>query len=85
VYFHDDCGHLREIPAVWTDFVKGDVFVEIAASRSPLHARCMLELADLVERMARELGRGATGWRDSLSAIAHGFSGSLCARRPLHS
>jgi hypothetical protein len=56
VYFHDDCGHLREIPAAWTDFVKGDVFVEIAAGRSPLHVMCMLELADLVERMARELG-----------------------------
>ena len=58
VYFHDDCGQLREIPAVWTDFVKGDVFVEMAAGRSPLHAGTLLELAELVERMARELGDG---------------------------
>jgi uncharacterized protein DUF5372 len=56
VYFHDDCGQLREIPAVWTDFVKGDVFVEMAAGRSPLHAGSLLELADLVECMARMLG-----------------------------
>lgn len=54
VYFHDDCGHLREIPAVWTDFVKGDAFVEMAAGRSPLHARRLLELADLVEHMVKE-------------------------------
>jgi Family of unknown function (DUF5372) len=58
VYFHDDCGQLREIPAAWTDFVKADVFVEIASSRSPLHAGTLLELADLVERMARELSDG---------------------------
>jgi hypothetical protein len=31
VYFHDECGQLREIPAGWTDFVKGDTFVEMAA------------------------------------------------------
>jgi len=57
VYFQDDCGQLREIPSSWTDFVKGDAFVEAAAGRSPLHATCMLELADLVERLTRELGR----------------------------
>lgn len=52
VYFHDASGHLREIPAIWTDFVKGDAFVELAAGRSPLHAGRLLELADLVEQMA---------------------------------
>ena len=46
---HDDCGQLREIPSVWTDFVKGDAFVEMAAGRSPLHPTSLLELADLVE------------------------------------
>ena len=51
VYFHDCDGHLREIPSAWTDFVSGDAFVEVAAGRSPLHARCLLELADLVERL----------------------------------
>ena len=33
VYFHDRDGHLREIPSAWTDFVKGDVFVEMASGR----------------------------------------------------
>ena len=59
VYFQDDCGQLREIPSVWTDFVKGDVFVEVAAGRSPLHAAYVMELADLVERLARGLARDA--------------------------
>jgi hypothetical protein len=56
VYFHDDGGQLREIPAKWTDFAKGDVFVEMAAGRSPMHAGTLLEFAELVERMAKELG-----------------------------
>lgn len=59
VYFHDDRGHLREVPAVWTDFVKADGFAEIAAGRSPLHARRLVELADLVGRMAKETGHEA--------------------------
>ena len=56
LYFHDDSGHLREIPAVWTDFAKGDAFVELAVGRSPLHARCLLDLADLVALRAKEVG-----------------------------
>ena len=58
MYFHDVHGHLREIPAVWTDFVKVDAYVELAAGRSPLHAMHLLELADLVEHMAKEVSRG---------------------------
>ena len=53
VYFHDDAGHLREIPAAWTDFVKGDAFVEMAAGRSPLHAGCLLQLCDLMDRLGK--------------------------------
>jgi Family of unknown function (DUF5372) len=34
LYFHDDSGRLREIPAVWTDFEKGDAWVELAAGRA---------------------------------------------------
>ena len=54
VYFHDEHGQLREIPAVWTDFVKADVFVELAGGRSPLHARTLLDLADLVCRVTQK-------------------------------
>jgi len=52
LYFHDECGYLRVIPAVWTDFVKADVQVEMAGGRSPLHAGCLLELAELVQHLA---------------------------------
>jgi len=54
VYFHDDDGHLREIPALWTDFVNGDAFAELSAGRSPLHAERLLELADLVVRLRED-------------------------------
>jgi uncharacterized protein DUF5372 len=54
LYFHDDCDEVRVIPAIWTDFGKMDAFVEMAARTSPLHARCLLELADLVQRMGRK-------------------------------
>ena len=57
VYFHDDSGELREIPAAWTDFVALDPFVDVAAGRSPLHAGRLFELADLV-RVARESEMG---------------------------
>jgi Family of unknown function (DUF5372) len=56
VWFHDDGGQLRIIPAIWTDFVKTDVFVETAAGTSPLHAAYLLELVELVER-ARKNGQ----------------------------
>jgi hypothetical protein len=53
VYFHDDDGHLREIPSAWTDFVKCDAFVELAAGGSQLHAGCLLELVDLIDRLGK--------------------------------
>jgi hypothetical protein len=49
LYFHDECGYLRVIPAVWTE---ADVLVEMAGGRSPLHAGCLLELAELVQDRA---------------------------------
>lgn len=49
VYFHDDSGDLREIPAAWTDFMTPDPFVEIAMGRSPLHAGRLLELAAFLQ------------------------------------
>jgi uncharacterized protein DUF5372 len=54
VWFHDDCGQLRIIPAIWTDFVKGDAFVEMAAGTSSLHTACLLELVELVQRAGRK-------------------------------
>jgi hypothetical protein len=57
IYFHDEHGHLREIPAVWTDFVKVDAYVELAAGRSPLHAVRLLELADMLDHLAKGTSR----------------------------
>ena len=57
LYFHDEHGHLREIPAMWTDFVKVDAYVELAGGRSPLHAVHLLELAELVKHMAKGADR----------------------------
>jgi Family of unknown function (DUF5372) len=57
IYFQDDCNQTRVIPAIWTDFVKMDAFVELAAGASPLHAACLLELADLVQQVGRKKGQ----------------------------
>ena len=58
MYFHDGDGHLREIPSAWTDFVKGDAFVELAAGRSQLHAGSLLELIDLIDRLRKVRAEG---------------------------
>jgi hypothetical protein len=59
LYFHDETGRLRQIPSAWTDFAEPDAFVEIAAGRSALHGRSLLELAELVEHFAKRSGNEA--------------------------
>ena len=49
VYFHDDAGRLRKIPACWTDVVADDPFVLVAAGRSAFRVADLLTLADLIE------------------------------------
>src|ERR1700730_4875182 len=49
VYFHDDAGRLRKIPAWWTDVVADDPFVVAAAGRSAFRVADLLSLADLIE------------------------------------
>ena len=49
VYFRDDAGRLRKIPACWTDVVADDPFVVVAAGRSAFRVADLLSLADLVE------------------------------------
>ena len=51
LFFCHPSGHLRQIPAVWTDFLKTDTFVEVAAGRSTLHADFLLELAELLKQL----------------------------------
>ena len=54
LFFYDPFGRLLQIPAVWTDFLKTDAFVEAAVGRSPLHAGCLLELAELLKHLRKE-------------------------------
>ena len=49
VYFHDEAGRLRKIPARWTDVVADDPFVLVAAGRSAFRVADLLTLADLIE------------------------------------
>ena len=49
VYFHDDAGRLRKIPACSTDVVADDPFVVVAAGRSAFRVADLLSLADLIE------------------------------------
>jgi Family of unknown function (DUF5372) len=51
VYFHDDAGRLRKIPACWTDVVAEDPFVVVAAGRAAFHVADLLMLADLIETL----------------------------------
>ena len=48
MYFHDDKGRLRKIPACWTDAVAADPFVAIAAGRSAFRVADLLTLADVI-------------------------------------
>jgi hypothetical protein len=54
LFFQDDTGSLQQIPADWTDFLKGDPFCEVAARRSPLHGDCLWPLAELLEKLSRK-------------------------------
>lgn len=49
VWFHDEQGSLRGLPAAWTDRGPVDAFVVVAAGRSPFRLCDLLELAELVE------------------------------------
>ena len=54
LFFYDPFGRLLQIPAVWTDFLKTDAFVEAAVGRSPLPAGSLLELAELLKQLRKE-------------------------------
>jgi hypothetical protein len=58
VYFHDDRGQVRRIPAIWTDTVGEDPLVVIAGGRSALRVEDLLRLVELVGRLAGERDGG---------------------------
>ncbi len=50
VCFHDEHGELKSLPAAWTDVIEPDLFVVVAAGRSPLHVDDLLVLVEMVTR-----------------------------------
>jgi hypothetical protein len=49
VFFMLDDGTLTSVPSAWTDVVQPDVFVTVAAGRSPFRVDDLLALAELIE------------------------------------
>jgi hypothetical protein len=50
VFFLDEDGTLKSLPTGWTDAAAPDVFVAMAAGRSPFRAEDLLGLAELIQR-----------------------------------
>jgi len=59
VWFFDDQGALRGLPAAWTDRAPADPFVVIAAGRSPFRVQDLLALAELLDGLCRVDGNAA--------------------------
>ena len=50
MYYHDEAGNLRRMPAQWTSLASADAFVAIAAGRSSLRVEDLLKLIALIEQ-----------------------------------
>ena len=50
VYFHDDAGQLRRLPAAWTSAALRSPFEVLAGSRSPFRVADLLQLVALIAR-----------------------------------
>ena len=51
VYFHDDHGTMRRMPATWTTAASPDPFVEVSAGRSHFCTDDLLRLAELIAHL----------------------------------
>jgi hypothetical protein len=52
VFFHDQDGRLRSLPATWTSVAPPEPFVEASAGRSLFRVDDLLALAALVSRLS---------------------------------
>ena len=52
VFFLDEDGTVRSVPAAWTDAAEPDAFVVVAAGRSPLRVDDLVALAGLIDGLA---------------------------------
>jgi hypothetical protein len=50
VFFLDEDGTQRSLPAGWSDAVAADVFVAMAAGRSPFRVEDLVGLVELIDR-----------------------------------
>jgi len=53
VYFHDEDGRLRSVPAAWTSLIAADPVVVLGAGRSPFRVADLLELVALLWKIER--------------------------------
>ena len=51
VFFFLEDGTLTSVPTAWTDAAEPDVFVAVAAGRSPFRVEDLVVLAELVEAL----------------------------------
>jgi hypothetical protein len=49
VYFHDDNGELKLLPAAWTDVFPPEPVVALSAGRSAFRIEDLLELSRMIE------------------------------------
>jgi hypothetical protein len=54
VFFVDADGVQHSLPVGWTDVVEPDVFVTLAAGRSPFRLADLITLAQIVDGVARD-------------------------------
>jgi hypothetical protein len=63
VYFHDEMGSLRRLPAVWTSIAAPDTFVMISAGRAHFRTSDLLQLATLIAQLMPEGSSARRGRR----------------------
>jgi len=51
VYFYDDEGRLRHLPASWTDVEAVDPFVAVGAGRVHFRVEDLIDLAELLDHL----------------------------------
>lgn len=54
VYFYDEEGQLRHLPATWTDIAETDPFVAVASGRAHFRPSDLLSLSRLVRELDEE-------------------------------
>jgi hypothetical protein len=60
VFFVDDDATLRSLPRAWTDAADPDVFVTLAAGRTPFRVEDLLALAEVIDGLGGPRGRRAS-------------------------